>query len=290
VKDATAAEYSRALAQFLRWASEQGCTARTVSDLDYLLAEYFSVLCFDQRVDGSRAAFTFSAVKHFLPEIGKGLPAAARALKAYKKIFVGREGEGFGEEVWGILLARLYARDQEAALILALSVDAYLRGAEWAALRPEDVHFAATSAALSLGVVERGEETKTGSNQGVVVDRPWVARWLRDFARRRKKGEFFFSISRDDYHALFDDAARDLRAAGLPLTPHSARHAGATIDALVNGKSMPDIQRRGRWLAPASVARYAKPHVLVRQNARLSKQMLQKGREFLDKIKYRQDR
>lgn len=287
VKDSTLGTYAKALRQFLDWARKEGRTARTVDRLDFLMADYFSVLCFCTLLESSRAALTFAAVKHFLPEVGRGFPAAARALKAYQKIYVGREGEGFGEEVFGLILDALQARSKEAALVFALSVDCYLRGAEWSDLRPEDVSVPPSGpVALSLGVAERGDSTKTGPEQGVVASRPWVVNWVRAFAKRRSgdsRRDRFFAISRAQYEDHFSAVVQELRLGkfGLRITPHSARHAGATIDALIHDKGLRYIQDRGRWAAPASVKRYAKPYLIVRQNARLPVEWLDKGSKCL---------
>ena len=48
------------------------------------------------------------------------------------------------------------------------------------------------------------------------------------------------------------------------LTPHMARHGGLSEDALSRVRSVPEIQARGRWEHPKSVARYRKAGTLLR--------------------------
>ena len=77
-------------------------------------------------------------------------------------------------------------------------------------------------------------------------------------------------------------------AVGVPhLTPHSTRHAGATIDVQSSsnvGQALAEVQLRGRWKAAKSVARYAKPHLVDFYNRDISETLLAKGRKFLRKL------
>ena len=54
---------------------------------------------------------------------------------------------------------------------------------------------------------------------------------------------------------------------GLPsLVPYQARHSGASIDSAGKHRSLPEIQRRGRWKMLASVKRYER-HAQLGQSA-----------------------
>ena len=53
----------------------------------------------------------------------------------------------------------------------------------------------------------------------------------------------------------------------LRVTPHSARHGGASSAVHLKLLDLKMIQKRGRWLAPRSVKRYEKAGKLLRQVA-----------------------
>ena len=70
-----------------------------------------------------------------------------------------------------LLADNLFRRGEyEAGLIVLLSFDCYLRESDWQALAPPDIVDDGSLVALVLGVSERGERTKTGANQGMVID------------------------------------------------------------------------------------------------------------------------
>ena len=65
-----------------------------------------------------------------------------------------------------------------AALIIWLSEDCYMREQDWMQLCAEDVTADGHYVALLLGNQERGQQAKTGGNQGVIVDQGWLSRIL----------------------------------------------------------------------------------------------------------------
>ena len=62
------------------------------------------------------------------------------------------------------------------------------------------------------------------------------------------------------------------------LTPHMARHGGLSEDALSRVRSVPEIQARGRWEHPKSVARYRKAGTLLRQIRLMTNPQLRKAK------------
>ena len=215
------------------------------------------------------------------------LPLSKRSLVAYGRLRVNsKEGEGFSEEVWGLLLEYFSRTNMAAFLVLAFAVDTYARGMDWDQLRPQDVSIAGGKVAVTFGVRERGEEAKTGTDQGVVIRREWVAKLMVAQAAklaRRGSPQRFFDITRDDFNDAWAEA---LSALGLLVVgpPHAMRHAGASIDHLSHGVPLLDVQKRGRWESKKSVSRYSKPHVLVRLNATIPTHMLNKGADFIRQL------
>eukprot|EP00969_Alexandrium_andersonii_P084394 3722640-Alexandrium_andersonii.AAC.1 len=83
------------------------------------------------------------------------------------------------------LRGRASEEAQQAAAILELSFDGYLREMDWEQLLVGDIYDAGLTAvdeegqqqpvvALVLGRAERGQKSKTGHNQGLLIDYPKV--------------------------------------------------------------------------------------------------------------------
>eukprot|EP00969_Alexandrium_andersonii_P142085 6281324-Alexandrium_andersonii.AAC.1 len=59
---------------------------------------------------------------------------------------------------------------EEAAAVVLVATDCYLRGAEWDMLQVRDVIDGPSGLALLIGNPERGDSAKTGVRQGVRPD------------------------------------------------------------------------------------------------------------------------
>ena len=174
----------------------------------------------------------------------------------------------------------------------AVSLDCLLRGQDWSKLRLEDVAFNARAdgsleASLMLGARKRGETTKTGSRQGVVVERQWVAAWLqRHCEQRRADGAtFVFSMSLPDFRIRYARQLERLQIAAVlrecdAETPHGLRHGGAAL-MIGRGDERKHAKNRGRWDSDKSLKRYTKTHLLVAQRAALLAPVFALGRVFL---------
>jgi len=179
-------------------------------------------------------------------------------------------------------------RGMQAAMLVALCVDAYLRpGKERFQARVRDVDDAMVSGvhsvSLLLGDRDEGERTKTGANQGVVVSRAWIQvlllRWRDHRLEAVGPSGRLWSIGEEEFADLWHDVIDLL---DLPdLHPqHCTRHAGATIDLQVRKHGREDVRVRGRWASPKSVERYTKAQPIVRLNARLVPAQLARGLAF----------
>ena len=56
---------------------------------------------------------------------------------------------------------------------------------------------------------------------------------------------------------------------------YSFRHGGASFDAISRRRPMADIKKRGRWRSDASIRRYSKAAVALREASRLPKQAME---------------
>ena len=289
VSQATLDLYTGAIAKFCDFCDARGVEVDLKSDpelVDSAAADFCAEMCFGTKdkkpVNVALGMHLKAGLLNLHP--GMRLPQLSRAVKSWERLKLGKEGEGFSEEVWALLLDYLAGESLGAFGVAAAAVDLYLRGDDWAQIRASDLSASRVggkwTVAVELGVVVRGETTKTGSNQGVVVRRPWVAALLGELKERAKKGGKLFPISRPDFGRHWTAAVARLGLESVVGSPHSMRHAGATIDFHA-GVPLAEIKLRGRWESDKSVSRYTKAHVLARCNSHLSPTLARRAKELL---------
>ena len=287
VQDATAVDaYLPEVSAFLRESRSRGWRLDTMAERDAALADMIAILCYSKNAGIQRGRNLLSGFLYVYPEHSGYLPEADRALKAWERFQTCGERDPICEEAWAALtVAALRGEDEQGALINGLSLDCLLRGQDWSRLRLSDVKESETRSgslevALRLGVRARGERTKTGAGQGVVVERPWLAAWLRDYCdRRRAQGKIFvFDLKTYEFRSRFATWQGRLRIA--VGTPHVLRHGGAAL-MISRGDERKKVKVRGRWGKDKSLDRYTKTHLLTAQRATLPQDVLALGRAFL---------
>ena len=287
VQDATATDaYLPEVSAFLREARSRGWRLDTMLERDQALADMIAILCYSERAGIQRGRNLLSGFLYVYPEHTGHLPEADRALKAWERLGTSGERDPICEEAWAsLIVAALRGDDEQGALINATSLDCLLRGQDWSRLRLADVSTSTTRSgslevALKLGVRGRGERTKTGAGQGVIVERPWLAAWLTDYCdRRRAAGRVFvFDLKIKDFRSRFAIWQRRLRIS--VGTPHVLRHGGAAL-MIARGDERKKVKVRGRWAKDKNLDRYTKTHLLTAQRAALPQDVLALGRTFL---------
>ena len=175
-----------------------------------------------------------------------------------------------------------------AADACLLSFDCYLREQDWCQLRASDVADtrrnkggADGDMALLLGVQSRGERVKTGMHQGCVLDYPGVRAMLRKRLRGSQPDDKVFPLTQARYRDIFYKASTHLDVLQLVGRPHNVRHTGPSYDKSIAYRNLDSIQKRGRWLAAASVSRYSKVHEYTRAVAATPSTHLQRGAPLL---------
>ena len=78
-----------------------------------------------------------------------------------------------------------------------------------------------------------------------------------------------FNLTLSEYEQAFRWGLSSLKLDDLKMSPHSARHGGASEDAYNNVRTIEAVKERGRWQALASVARYRKAGSYLRTVASL---------------------
>ena len=223
------------------------------------------------REPGGRAApgQILSAVLHAYPGWSGSLPLAARYVRrVVPRVQPGVERKGIPWAVALSLACRARRRGWlETSLKTLLKFDALLRMEDLDSLRVRDVQLCQRKVVLRLGTqldrpVLGGQTllgTKTGYDQGVIIERDFIAQELLQLVRGRCGREYAFRQTRAQFELEF----RELTSgAGLSVVPHQLRHGGAS-DMVLRGQPLWAVLRRGRWLCMKSVQRYAKPWAVL---------------------------
>ena len=207
-------------------------------------------------------------------------PLARRALAGFgRRVPAGTRDPPPLEAVW-VLADRLLdvgspAAVQAAAFTL-LAFDCYLRPSEglWLERRHVNEPLARTrNRSFSLVIAPQGDEPAKNNtfDAGVVAafqDRPFIAVLLRALVcKLRPQDRLFDQIDLPQVELLFRQYGD---VDGVRLDPHSLRHGGPSHDFHYHGVELASIQARGRWHSAASVRRYSKPAMLLRQLRRLT--------------------
>jgi len=288
VADETASSrYLRALRLWADFIEKWGLDCISFDDLDRSLAQFQAHACF---VDDKHPALgdqLMNGVTYLFPESENCFRRGWRCLKVWHRIHIEGKGGPAAEEVLRVMEDELrVAGFGTEADMMALAVDCYLREQDMVNLRFDDVSFAKGAAVLRLGRSSRGESSKTGRDQGVMIDSDEI----RDMLMKRKeeaeahhgadyRTRKVFGISADQYRKQWWWAVARV---GLPVgPPHTARHTGASKDAFLGYRTQDQIQKRGRWTSERSVIRYSRTHDYANTYENVPSDILKKGERLL---------
>lgn len=111
---------------------------------------------------------------------------------------------------------------------------------------------------------------------------PQLLQRLRETAAATER--VFGLLTAPSLEAMFRRAVSRLQLEKLRLCPHSLRHGGPSENAYWGARARSQIEKRGRWLTPSSVARCEKHGCLLRQVARLTPDQRRRGRLAANEI------
>ena len=283
--------YGAAVRDFFDWATRsEDMRQASESKIDQRMCKYFDNLMSDARhpAEGRYALWGFLT---FFPraDIQKSarLVMSREAMKGWTRRFPGSSRHPWPLCIFFLFMV-VFLKDGhiDAAVALAIQLDAYLRPSEICDLRwcsvvqPSSLSskLARNKWAVVIGNSDLGETTKTGESDDTIIlnspGREWVGSVLEMWARRRTPNaspdDFVFpKLTLAKYEALFRKYSRSLLGKLGPVTPHVARHSAPSHDVLVGSRSLAMVQKRGRWAHPKSVKRYEKSGRLLLQAARL---------------------
>ena len=288
VSDGTGTAYAKAVTAALRDVKMHQLPFRTEAQVDAALSSLLEHWCFveDRGLNDGRALF--HGWNHFFPRFRHRLPLSHRALCAWERLAPSREGKPVPWEVITVAVRELMKEERfEEAVAIWFLYDVYAREQDLDGLRGEDISGRGDSCAVRFGVAARGERSKTGPDQGAVVDDPVLSRILNEAKRRLGPSEKVFPFSPAYLRGHW---ARILEKIGFGRVPlHSLRHSKPSREALFKTRSLEDIRRRGRWNQLKSMQRYSKVHTLTAVAADTPDGLMRDGRvlekEFHDVLR-----
>jgi hypothetical protein len=211
-----------------------------------------------------------SGVTHLRPDLKGQLPDSGRALETWRILEGHHEKEPLCPGAAGLMIEELGKVEKLMGYAAWSQIDELLREQDVEHLLGADIIPDQQGAvSLMLGIIERGETTKSGTNQGVVVQHPDLCAF---YIRRKEEigpTDRVFPFHIDRYRRWYAKAAKKFGL--LEEGPHVFRHTGATY--LIHYKKWERQKARdfGRWAKDKSMSNYGHSHLLGRNQQRLSK-------------------
>jgi len=249
----------------------------TAEDVDRVLTLWMEKRCYQDRrscQDGKNAR---SGLLHLDPALRGDLPLASRASKTWEKLEGTLEKEPFCKAYLGLVIEALAKKNVEAGWMAFAQTDTLMREQDISRLLTSDVHCGGGNVSLELGVLERGEVTKSGTSQGVTVLHPLLKAFFRHVKATRGPSEKVFSLTIDKYNLLIHEVCAEYGLEDMEATAHRFRHSGTVLLLHDLHWPQPKVRDRGRWGHDKSMAQYMKSHLLVKNQERMSPEEQQRG-------------
>lgn len=295
VNDDTALKsYLPAVRDFLDWAEAHSVRAHTWADLDRVVTIYLTASCYLRDKHPLQGALLLNGLGYLLPEATRNLPRSWRASKAWQEMSIVKQGEPMALQALAVMEEWLRRQRNTTAHVAAdcifPAVDAYLREQDLCELECQDVVLHHDKVILHLGRSSRGSRSKTGRDQGVILEDPYATSILRRRCEGLRPSDRVFSITPSQYRYWWRLAASSVLGKSYETSPHAARHTGASRDLASGYRTFEQVQRRGRWKVPGSVQRYARTHVWHSVEASLPTEVRARGDAILSQRERRPSR
>ena len=112
---------------------------------------------------------------------------------------------------------------------------------------------------IHLNPLSLGKRSKTGElDESVMIQRPWLARCVAQWAASRRQQEPLFAIDLATMRGHFLQAAAAAGMRGMKPVLYMGRHSGASLMILEKAGTLVEVKQRGRWRSDASIRRYEK--------------------------------
>ena len=246
--------YIHMVREFLRcWRNDPKLRERVPSlvgsaNVDRAMAWWLDKRCYDELRGVNDAKQARSGLLHLAPEMKGELPWASRAVKTWEKMEENLEREPICKEFASLLIESIGRRGGSTMGYGAWSqLDCGMRVQDLDSLLTDDVHPGhKENVSLELGVLERGESTKTGTSQGVEVLHPDLCRWFLMRKEYLGPGQKVFDFEIPHYEKIHRDALAEYGLEDLEGA-HVWRHSFAIhLHHYEGWPLVPDVQNRGR--------------------------------------------
>ena len=127
------------------------------------------------------------------------------------------------------------------------------------------------------------KNAKTGKNQVVSLRSEPVANLLKQVVEGKKKKQLAFGSSPKKLRKMLKIAFKGIRLCQKRWTFHSIRHGAATA-ALMEGVSLEEVLRRGRWKAATSARHYIQEGEALLLASSIDENILSLGRDINNDI------
>ena len=273
IKEPARKDYYRKLEGFYAFVVKYELTIRSEESLDAALCEYAEHLFLDGE-DSHYGQKLQAALEYDRPEFSRegrlALPRFKRALKGWRKLAPTQTRLPMPEMLKSCVSAIFLQMGwKEEALYNEVTFSTYARPGEMMRVMAEDVvapNQEFNHAVIILEPLERGESSKVGIYDEVLVldDKraPWLPKLVLKHAQSRMsttEDRLLWSFNAAGYLKKWRQAVQMLGMEEIAVSPYQNRHGGASRDHLKKLRSIPEIQRRGRWNTDSSARIYDKP-------------------------------
>jgi hypothetical protein len=253
----------------------------TEQDLDQAMTWWMERRCYRDLRSAQDGKNLRSGVLHLAPELKGEVPLSTRASRTWEKLEGNPEREPLCREMSGLIVEAIAKREKRMAWGALSQLDCLLREQDLEALLIDDVSVGNDgSVSLELGVLDRGESTKSGTSQGVVVREDHLKHFFRVCKEVLASGSRVFPFPQARYRKVVHEAVGEAGCGmdAAEVTPHVFRGSGAVFLLYVLDWPIPKVVDRGRWGSVRSMAPYAKKHLFVRNESRLDDPARDRGR------------
>jgi len=262
----TLSQYSNEKDGYEKWTRLPAWKSVSEIDLDVDLVKFITHLFF-QGHDSSKGYKLLASIMFHDPRYSKAgirkLPRAWRAMKGWHKLCPSVSKAPHAFPVF-CAFANYFVQIKETAvgLFMMMSLSSYGRPGSMLRLQPEFIikpcRFTQGRFAIILDPLEKGKPGKTGEyDNAIILDQPWIMA-LNPLIMVLAGMPSGRSVWRFDYPHLLARVKEASKALGVPMVPYQTRHSGASLDQLMQFRSLADTKKRGVWKQDKSVARYEK--------------------------------
>ena len=270
----TQERYHNVLQIFYQWCQHYFPITR---DWDALLTAYLNEL-HAQEENVSAGEYVYAAFKHKHPQFGKygslSLPRATQALEGYRNLTPAKMRLPTPRVAFMAIVGAMLVKHLVTMVIaLLLQWDLLLRPGELITLTPQQLIPPAEGADMQhWGVIlapseSSGDPTKTNLyDEGLSLSPKvgFLTEAIQQLRRRRASCQVLFPFTCAQLLAEFKAAALQVGVSHLGATLYGNRHGGAS-DLRLQGASLADIKKRGRWTTDSSLRRYEKATLAQQQ-------------------------